>query len=136
MSNKYENSGNLFSANTCEVVRKGDVDIGGFDHELMITKTKVKDKSGNQIEIFEGWVKAGGLYVNKEVTEKHGYNLSGEITVGLEKLMMWCYKRLDKNNNSYTRVSVAPAKPKEGSSNSEVETEENAKPPLDDDIPF
>jgi len=136
MSNKYENSGNIFSAANCEVVRKGDVDIDGLNHEVMITKTKAKDKSGNQIEIFEGWVKAGGLYVNKEVTEKHGYNLSGEITVGLEKLMMWCYKRLDKNNNSYTRVSVAPVKPKEGSSNSEVKTEENAKPLDDEDVPF
>ena len=134
MSNKYENSGNLFSAATTEVVRKGEVDIEGFNNEMLITKTKAKDKSGNQIEIFEGWVKAGGLYVNKEITEKHGYNLSGKVKYMFDELMCWCYKRMDQNNNSYTRASFAPAKPKENKP--ENKPTEKRIDDLDDDIPF
>ena len=51
---KYENSGNLFNAANTDVVRKGKVDIAGSEAEMMITRTKTKDKKGDPIEIYEG----------------------------------------------------------------------------------
>ena len=108
MDRKYENSGNLFSANNTEIFRKGTVDIDGMDYEFMITATTTPKGA----VIYEAFVKAGGMYINTEITEKKDYNISGEIEVALQKMMMWGRKREDKNGNPYTRVSVAPAKPK------------------------
>ena len=108
MDKKYENSGNLFAANNTEVFRKGTVDVDGMDYEFLITATKTREGK----VIYEAFVKAGGMYINTEMTEKKDYNISGEIEVSLQKLMMWGRKREDKNGNAYTRVSVAPAKPK------------------------
>lgn len=107
MDRKYENSGNLFAANNTEVFRKGTVDVDGMDYEFLITATKTREGK----VIYEAFVKAGGMYINTDMTEKKDYNISGEIEVALQKLMMWGRKREDKNGNAYTRVSVAPAKP-------------------------
>ena len=107
MSNQYPNSGNLFAANNTEVFRKGTVDIEGMDYEFIITATTTQKGA----VIYEAFVKAGGMYINTEMTEKKDYNISGEIDIAMEKLMMWGRKREDKNGNSYTRVSVSPAKP-------------------------
>lgn len=104
----YPNSGNLFAAHNTEVFRKGTVDIDGMDYEFIITATTTQEKK----VFYEAFVKAGGMHINTEMTEKKDYNISGEIEVAMEKLMMWGRKREDKNGNSYTRVSVAPAKPK------------------------
>ena len=104
----YPNSGNLFTANNTDIFRKGTVDIDGMDYEFIITATTTKEKK----VIYEAFVKAGGMFINTDVTDKKDYNISGEIEVAMEKLMMWGRKREDKNGNSYTRVSVAPAKPK------------------------
>ena len=134
MSIKYENSGNLFNAANTDVVRKGKVDIAGSEAEMMITRTKTKDKKGDPIEIYEAWFKSGGLFVNNEITEKHGYNLSGKVKYLFDELMCWCYKRIDQNNNSYTRASFAPAKPKENKPENKL-TEKRIDD-LDDDIPF
>ena len=134
MSIKYENSGNLFNAANTDVVRKGKVDIAGSEAEMMITRTKTKDKKGDPIEIYEAWFKSGGLFVNNEITEKHGYNLSGKVKYLFDELMCWCYKRIDQNNNSYTRASFAPAKPKENKP--ENKPTEKRIDDLDDDIPF
>ena len=131
---KYENSGNLFNAANTDVVRKGKVDIAGGEAEMMITRTKTKDKKGDPIEIYEAWFKAGGLFVNNEITEKHGYNLSGKVKYMFDELMCWCYKRMDQSNNSYTRASFAPAKPKENKP--ENNSTEKRMDDLDDDIPF
>ena len=131
---KYENSGNLFNAANCDVVRKGKVDIAGSEAEMLITRTKTKDKKGDPIEIYEAWFKSGGLFVNDQITEKHGYNLSGKVKYMFDELMCWCYKRMDQNNNSYTRASFAPAKPKENKP--ENKPTEKRIDDLDDDIPF
>lgn len=131
---KYENSGNLFNAANTDVVRKGKVDIAGGEAEMLITRTKTKDKKGDPIEIYEAWFKAGGLFVNDQITEKHGYNLSGKVKYMFDEFMCWCYKRLDQHNNSYTRASFAPAKPKENKP--ENKPTEKRIDDLDDDIPF
>tara|TARA_B100002019_G_C21271257_1_gene602475 strand:- start:557 stop:949 length:393 start_codon:yes stop_codon:yes gene_type:complete len=130
MNKKYENSGNLFPAANTEVVRKGTVDIDGTEAEMVITRTRTKDGKS----IYEAWFKAGGLFVNNEVTEKRGFNMSGEILHIFDKMMCWCYKRMDKNSNPYTRVSFAPAKPKENKP--EINQIENKSDDFDDDIPF
>ena len=136
MDRKYENSGNLFAANNTEVFRKGTVDVDGMDYEFLITATKTREGK----VIYEAFVKAGGMYINTEMTEKKDYNISGEIEVALQKLMMWGRKREDKNGNAYTRVSVAPAKPKPDAEPSMSPDDFNNKGQKDDeerqDIPF
>ena len=136
MDRKYENSGNLFAANNTEVFRKGTVDIDGMDYEFLITATKTREGK----VIYEAFVKAGGMYINTEITEKKDYNISGEIEVALQKMMMWGRKREDKNGNPYTRVSVAPAKPKPDSEPSMSPDDFNNKGQKHDeerqDIPF
>ena len=136
MDRKYENSGNLFSANNTEIFRKGTVDIDGMDYEFMITATTTPKGA----VIYEAFVKAGGMYINTEITEKKDYNISGEIEVALQKMMMWGRKREDKNGNPYTRVSVAPAKPKPDSEPSISPDDFNNKGQKHDeerqDIPF
>lgn len=136
MDRKYENSGNLFSANNTEIFRKGTVDIDGLDYEFMITATTTRDGK----VIYEAFVKAGGMYINTDITEKKDYNISGEIEVALQKMMMWGRKREDKNGNPYTRVSVAPAKPKPDSEPSMSPDDFNNKGQKHDeerqDIPF
>ena len=130
MNQKYENTGNLFNAANTDVVRKGKVDISGSEAEMLITRTKTKEGK----EIYEAWFKSGGLFVNNEITEKHGYNLSGTIKHMFDEMMCWCYKRMDKNNNPYTRASFAPAKPKPNKP--ENNSTEKRIDDLDDDIPF
>ena len=76
MNKKYENSGNLFPAANTEVVRKGTVDIDGTEAE-MVTRTRTKDGKS----IYEAWFKAGGLFVNKEVTEKRGSICQGKSCI-------------------------------------------------------
>ena len=77
----YPNSGNLFSANNTEIFRKGTVDIDGMDYDYIITATTTKEKK----VIYEAFVKAGGMFINTDVTDKKDYNISGEIEVAMEK---------------------------------------------------
>ena len=56
------------------------LDIDGMDYEFFITATTTKEK----MVIYEAFVKAGGMFINSEITEKKDYNISGEIDVAME----------------------------------------------------
>jgi hypothetical protein len=134
MENKYENSGNLFPSANSKVVRQGKLDVEGMNHELVIVQVTTK----NNKTVYEVYEKVGALHPNETKTEQKDWDMSGEIVVLGEKLMMWCRKKFDKNNNAYTRASVAPARemsddkstpPQEG----QIKEQDSD---LDDDIPF
>ena len=130
MSN-YENSGNLFSAANSKVVRQGKLDVDGRDHEIVIVQVTTK----NNKTVYEVYEKIGALHPNDNKTEQKDWDMSGEILVLGQKLMMWCRKRFDKNNNAYTRASVASAK--ETDSNAQKDQHQTQeKVEIDDDIPF
>ena len=127
--NKYENSGNLFPANNVKVFRQGTVDIDGADYEVIIVETTTKN--GNKV--YEAYFKGGALFINKEKGEApHDYDISGEITIDDHKVRAWGRKKLDKNNNPYTRMSFAEAKSDAQVSEKMPKQEEMP----DDDIPF
>lgn len=131
--NDYPNSGNLFPANHMQVFRQGKVDIEGLDHEMIIVE--VTTPKGNKI--YQAFTLAGTLYINKKKDENKDWDISGEIEVNGEEMMSWGRRKFDKNNNSYTRMSFAPAKPKEDSGSSAQAVPAIADTPdLDDDIPF
>lgn len=127
----YENSGNLFSAANNKVVRQGKLDVDGRDHEIVIVQVTTK----NNKTVYEVYEKIGALHPNDNKTEQKDWDMSGEILVLGQKLMMWCRKRFDKNNNAYTRASVATAKEMDSNAQKDQhQTQEKVE--IDDDIPF
>lgn len=135
MSN-YENSGNLFSANQMQVFRAGKVDIDGLDHELAIIE--VTKKNGEKMYV--AFKEVGILNINRNKTEQKDWDISGEIEIDGSKHMSWGRKRFDKNNNAYTRMSFAEAKPKEPVQQAVTPPQQppiqEQKSDFDDDIPF
>jgi hypothetical protein len=127
----FENSGNLFPAANNKVVRQGKLDVEGLDHELVIVQVTTKTNK----TVYEVYEKIGALHPNDDKTEKKDWDMSGEILVLGQKLMMWCRKRFDKNNNAYTRASVAPAKEMDANVKKE-QSKEQEKVEIEDDIPF
>ena len=77
------------------------------------------------------------MFVNTD--EDQDFDASGKIETEHGEYMMWSRKRTDKNNNPFTRASIAPVAPKANSNQSEDGTPVVANTPdLDgvDDIPF
>tara|TARA_R100000329_G_C7539860_1_gene190565 strand:- start:62 stop:454 length:393 start_codon:yes stop_codon:yes gene_type:complete len=128
---QYENSGNLFPASNMKIVRHGKLDVEGADQEVIISQVTTK----NNKTVFEVYRKIGAMFINTD--DEQDYDASGKIETEHGEYMMWSRKRTDKNNNPFTRASIAPIRDKPESKEGlpqEMGDVHNTDPV--DDIPF
>lgn len=134
------NTGAVFPANNMELVRQGKINVEGVDGDYAIVKCITK----NNKTVFEVYKKVGACFPNTQKREDGDPDMSGNIDLFGREFMVWGRKKVSKSGLSFTSISVAEKKQKEGASNPNTPQaagpDADPSPPIpdinDDEIPF
>lgn len=126
------NTGALFPAANCKILRQGPVNIQGKDENLMIVQVTTKDHQS----FFEVYQKVGAIFTNDKKRDENDPDMSGEFDYGGTIMKIWGRKKTAQTSGmKYTSISMAP---KDANPPADEPAEQAGAPDdyLEDEIPF
>jgi hypothetical protein len=97
------NKGALFEAANQKVIRSGPMNFAGEDGKMAIIQTTTKHGK----TVFEVYQKLGAVFPN-EKRDENDADMTGKLNLNGVEFRIWGRKKVSKNNQSFTSISIAP----------------------------